>query len=72
MLSTQLENAVIELLSQFITNDFGKLEKLKDNYETAMQGEGEQRNEDGEERRRGRGRGRREGRGEREEGRGGE
>ena len=40
MLSTQLQNAVIELLSQFITNDFGKLEKLKETHEAASQGKG--------------------------------
>ena len=38
MLSTQLENAVIELLSQFISADFGKLEKLKENQEIASLG----------------------------------
>ena len=38
MLSTQLENAVIELLSQFISSDFGKLEKLKENQENASLG----------------------------------
>jgi len=38
MLSTQLQNAVIELLSQFISSDFGKLEKLKENQENASMG----------------------------------
>lgn len=38
MLSTQLQNAVIELLSQFISTDFGNLEKLKENFEAASQG----------------------------------
>ena len=38
MLSTQLENAVIKLLSQFISADFGKLEKLKENQEIASLG----------------------------------
>ena len=39
MLSTQLQNAVIELLSQFISSDFGKLEKLKESQENASLGE---------------------------------
>ncbi len=39
MLSTQLQNAVIELLSQFIANDFSEIDKLKENYESAGQGE---------------------------------
>lgn len=39
MLSTQLQNAVIELLSQFIANDFSEIDKLKENYESAWQGE---------------------------------
>ena len=39
MLSSQLQNAVIELLSQFISADFGNLEKLRESHETASQGE---------------------------------
>lgn len=38
MLSTQLESAVIELLSQFISNDFAEIDKLKESFETAWQG----------------------------------
>ena len=38
MLSSQLQNAVVDLLSQFITVDFGKLEKLKESQEAASLG----------------------------------
>ena len=40
MLSTQLQNAVIELLSQFLGSDFSNLERLKEQHEAATQGEG--------------------------------
>ncbi len=40
MLSTQLQNAVIELLSQFLATDYGNLERLKEQHEAASQGEG--------------------------------
>ena len=38
MLSTQLHNAVIELLSKFLSEDFSKLERLKEAYDVAWQG----------------------------------
>ena len=38
MLSTQLQNAVIELLSQFISKDFSELDRLKENYDATWQG----------------------------------
>ena len=47
MLSTQLQNAVIELLSQFLSNDFGNLERLKEQHDAAAQGEGGVRGSEG-------------------------
>ena len=35
MLSTQLQNAVVELLSMLLSTDFGHLEKLKENAEAS-------------------------------------
>ena len=42
MLSSQLQNAVIELLSQFISNDFSDMEKVKESFESAWHGERKQ------------------------------
>ena len=53
MLSTQLHNAVIELLSKFLSEDFSKLERLKEAYDVAWQG-GRVRGGRGEGERRGR------------------
>lgn len=38
MLSTQLQNAVVELLSLLLSKDFAHLEKLKENLEASAQG----------------------------------
>ena len=38
MLSTQLQNAVVELLSLLLSKDFAHLEKLKENFEASSQG----------------------------------
>ena len=38
MLSTQLQNAVVELLSMLLSKDFAHLEKLKENLEASSQG----------------------------------
>jgi hypothetical protein len=38
MLSTQLQNAVVELLSLLLSKEFARLEKLKENLEASAQG----------------------------------
>jgi hypothetical protein len=38
MLSTQLQNAVVELLSLLLSKEFAHLEKLKENLEASAQG----------------------------------
>ena len=38
MLSTQLENAVVLMLSNFLSEDITKLERLKEIYDSAKQG----------------------------------